>query len=126
VIVAFFVEELRMKRRAATWLATATVSVLGIMCVLSSSTMSEFHLFGFTVFDLMNFTSANILLPLGGFLIVIFVAWFLGREKAEKELSEGSNYKSGYIHFFMFVIKYLAPVAIAFIFLQGIGLIKLG
>lgn len=126
VIVAFFVEELRMKRRAATLLATSTVSVLGVMCVLSSSTMAGVRIFGFTVFDLMNSTSANILLPLGGLLIVIFVAWFLGREKAEKELSEGSSYKSGYIHFFMFVIKYLAPVAIAFIFLQGIGLIRLG
>ena len=125
VIVAFFVEELRMKRQAATWLVTASVSILGVMCVLSSSTLADTRIFGFTVFDLMNNTSANIFLPLGGFFIVIFVAWFLGREKAEKELSEGSNYKSGYIHFFMFVIKYLAPIAIAFIFLQGVGLIKL-
>jgi neurotransmitter:Na+ symporter, NSS family len=124
VIVAFFVEELGLKRRAATWLATASVSVLGVMCVLSSSTMADTRILGYTVFELMNNTSANILLPLGGLFIVIFVGWFLGREKAEKELREGSNYKSGYIHIFMFVIKYLAPVAIAFIFLQGVGWIK--
>ncbi|MDD4426228.1 MAG: sodium-dependent transporter [Mariniphaga sp.] len=124
VIVAFFVEELRIKRSAATWLATVSVSILGVMCVLSTSSMSFFRIFNFTVFDLMNFGSANIFLPLGGFFIVIFVAWFLGREQVGKELSHNSKHKSGFIPFFMFVIKFLAPVAIAFIFLQGVGLIK--
>ncbi|HDR51154.1 MAG TPA: sodium-dependent transporter [Mariniphaga anaerophila] len=125
VIVAFFVEELKLKRKAATLLATGSVSVLGILCVLSFSSMSDFKLLGFTVFDLMDFTSANILLPLGGFFIVIFVAWFLGREKAAEELSNQGKLRTAYIPFFMFIIKFLAPLAIAFIFLQGVGLIKL-
>jgi len=98
---------------------------LGILCVLSFSSMSDFKLFGFTVFDLMDFTSANILLPLGGFFIVLFVAWFLGREKAAEELSNRGKLRTAYIPFFMFIIKFLAPLAIAFIFLQGVGLIKL-
>jgi neurotransmitter:Na+ symporter, NSS family len=124
VIVAFFSEELGLKRKAATWLATSSVSILGVLCVLSSSTMADVQLFGFTVFDLMNFTSANILLPLGGFFIVLFVAWFLGRDGAKEELSNQGKLKVKYIPFYMFVIKFLAPLAIAFIFLQGIGLIK--
>lgn len=125
VIVAFFVEELKLKRKAATLLAIFSVSVLGIMSVLSFSSMSEFRVFGFTVFQFLDFTSANILLPLGGFFIVIFVAWFLGREKAEKELSNEGKLKTRYIPVYIFIIKYLAPLAIAFIFLQGVGLIKI-
>lgn len=125
VIVAFFVEELRLGRKAATLLATSSVSILGVMCVLSTSSMADVKLFGFTVFDLMNFTSANILLPLGGFFIVIFVAWYYGREKAGNELSNDGKLKTRYLPFYMFIIKYLAPLAIAFIFLQGVGLIKL-
>jgi neurotransmitter:Na+ symporter, NSS family len=124
VIVAFFSEELGLKRKAATWLATSSVSILGVMCVLSSSTMADVQIFGFTVFDLMNFTSANILLPLGGFFIVIFVAWFLGRDKAKEELSNNGLLKVKYMPFLMFVVKFLAPLAIAFIFLQGVGLIN--
>ena len=124
VIVAFFSEELGLKRKAATLLATASVSVLGVMCVLSTSTMADVKVFGFTVFDLMNFTSANILLPLGGFFIVMFVAWFLGRDKAKNELSNNGELKVKYIPFYMFIIKFLAPLAIAFIFLQGIGVIN--
>ncbi len=125
VIVAFFVEELKLKRKAATLLATFSVSILGIMSVLSFSSMSGAKIFELTVFQLLDFTSANILLPLGGFFIVIFVAWFLGRDKAWEELSNNGKLKAGYIPLYMFIIKFIAPLAIAFIFLQGVGLIKL-
>lgn len=125
VIVAFFVEELRLKRRAATWLATAAVSVLGIMSVLSTSTMADLKIFGLTVFDLLDFTSANILLPAGGFFIVIFVAWFFGRDKAREELSNDGQLKAAYIPLYLFIIRFIAPLAIAFVFLQGIGLIRI-
>ncbi len=125
VIVAFFVEELKMKRNWATWLATVSVSILGVMCVLSTSSMAEVKIFDKTVFDLLNFTSANVMLPLGGFFIVIFVAWFFGRGEAKKELSNDGTLKARYFPVFMFIIKFIAPLAIAFIFLQGVGLISL-
>lgn len=124
VIVAFFVEELKLKRGVATWLATGSVSILGIMCVLSTSSMADIKILGFTVFGLMNFTSANVLLPLGGLFIVIFVAWYFGRTRAKAELSNNGELKASYIPLYMFVIKFIAPLAIAFIFLQGIGLIN--
>ncbi len=125
VIVAFFVEELKMKRKAATWLATFSVSILGILCVLSTSSLANFKILGFTVFGLMNFTTANILLPLGGFFIVIFVAWFFGRDNTRTELTNNGKLKALYIPLFLFIIKFVAPLAIAFVFLQGIGLINL-
>lgn len=125
VIVAFFVEELKLTRKAATILATASVSVLGVMSVLSLGIMADVKLFGFSVFGLMDFASANILLPLGGLFIVLFVAWYFGRNKVLNELSSEGMHSAWYITFFMFVIKFLAPLAIVFIFMQGIGLIKL-
>ncbi len=124
VIVAFFVEEFHFSRKAATWLTTLAVSVLGVMCVLSTSTMADVKLFDFTIFGLMNFTSANILLPLGGFFIVIFVGWRLGRKTVYAELTNKGKLKAGYMPMFMFIVKFLAPLAITFIFLQGIGLIR--
>ncbi len=123
VIVAFFVEELKLARRAATLLAAASVSVLGVLCVLSSGTLSDFKIAGFTVFELLDFTSANVLLPIGGLFIVLFVAWFLGPGKARRELSNEGALKAGYIPLYMFIIRFIAPLAIAFIFLQGVGII---
>ncbi|NCB09650.1 MAG: sodium-dependent transporter, partial [Bacteroidia bacterium] len=125
VIVAFFVEELNLKRKAATLLATSSVSLLGILCVLSTSSLANFKIFGFTVFGLMDFASANIFLPLGGLFIVLFVAWFFGRDKTKEELSNNGKLRAAYIPLLMFVVRFVAPLAIAFIFLQGVGLIKL-
>ncbi len=125
VIVAFFVEELKMKRGPATWLATLSVSALGVLCVLSTSSLANFKILGKTVFELMDYSTANILLPIGGLFIVIFVAWFFGRDKAKEELSNNGQLKARYIPLFLFVIKFVAPLAIAFVFLQGIGLINI-
>ena len=124
VIVAFFVEELKLKRRIATVIAAGSVSVIGVLCVLSFSSMAETKIFGFTVFQLLDFTSANIFLPLGGLFIVLFVAWYINRKAIDKELSNKGELKAGYIPFYLFVIKFIAPLAIAFIFLQGVGLIN--
>ncbi|HPE74497.1 MAG TPA: sodium-dependent transporter [Draconibacterium sp.] len=125
VIVAFFVEELKMKRKAATWLATFSVSILGILCVLSTSSLADFKILGHTIFSLLENTTANVLLPLGGMFIVIFVAWFFGRQNVVDELSNDGKLKARYVPLFMFIIKFVAPLAIAFVFLQGIGLINL-
>jgi NSS family neurotransmitter:Na+ symporter len=125
VIVAFFVEELKMKRKAATWLATFAVSILGILCVLSTSSLADFKILGHTIFSLLENTTANVLLPLGGMFIVIFVAWFFGRQNVIDELSNNGKLKARYVPLFMFIIKFVAPLAIAFVFLQGIGLINI-
>ena len=101
VIVAFFVDELKLSRSTATWLAAASVSILGVMSVLSTSTMSDIKIFGFTIFGLMNFASANILLPLGGLFIVLFVAWYFGRDKVAYELTNEGKINIRYLPFFM-------------------------
>jgi neurotransmitter:Na+ symporter, NSS family len=125
VIVAFFAEELRMHRKAATWTATALVSILGVMSSLSWGVLKDLRLFGLSTFELLDYASANILLPLGGFFIVMFVAWFYGRDKARAELSNEGKLKAAYVPFFIFVVRFLAPLCIAFIFLHGLGIIKL-
>jgi NSS family neurotransmitter:Na+ symporter len=125
VIVAFFVEELKLRRKLATVIASGSVSLIGVLCVLSFSSMADTKIFGFTVFQLLDFSSANILLPLGGLLIVLFVAWFINRKAVINELSNDGKIKAAYIPFYLFVIKFIAPLAIAFIFLQGVGVIKL-
>jgi NSS family neurotransmitter:Na+ symporter len=87
--------------------------------------MADNKILGKTVFELMEYTTANVLLPIGGLFIVIFVAWFFGRDKAKEELSNNGTLKARYIPLFLFIIKFIAPLAIAFVFLQGIGVINL-
>ncbi len=125
VIVAFFTEELQLTRRSATWVATAVTSIFGVMAALSGGPLSGVQLFGLNIFQLLEFTSANVLLPLGGLLIVLFLAWFYGRDRLKAELSNQGALKVHYFGLFLFAIRFLAPLAIAFIFLREIGLIRI-
>ena len=109
VIVAYFSEELGMVRQRATSVAVVSVSFLGIISVFSSG-----------VFSFLNFTTANILLPVGGLFIVIFVGYFYGRKKTREELTNEGSLKSKYIPVFRFILRFIAPLIISLIFIYGI------
>jgi len=119
VVVAFFTEELNIGRKIATILASLSISILGIFCTLSMGPLPNLQLF-----KIFNYTSANILLPLGGFFIVLFVGWFLGKQFVKEEISNSGNIKARFFNLFIFLVRFLAPVAIAMVFLNGVGLIK--
>lgn len=124
VIVAYFSEQLNMSRRAAIIIATASMFILGISASLSWGVMRDVKLFNLNIFDLFNFTTANILLPLGGLLIVAFLGWFFPGQSVKDELSNGGTLPVRYYSLYRFVIRFIAPVAIALVFLNGLGLLK--
>jgi len=122
VVVAYFVEELKLARRVATIMATVAITIVGIPCSLSMGVMSKTQFMGKTFFDWLDFIASNVLLPLGGLLIVAFVGWYLGRGKTEAEVTNEGELKAGYLPLFMFLAKFVAPIVIAIVFLHGLGL----
>ena len=108
VIVAYFSEQLNISRRRAAILSMLSVSLLGIICTLSPE-----------VFGVFN-ASPDLMLPLGGFFIVVFIGWFLSKDTTKNELSSDGKYKAGYYKLFMFLVKFVAPLAIALLFALGV------
>ncbi|MGE4585813.1 MAG: sodium-dependent transporter [Mangrovibacterium sp.] len=125
VVVAYFHEELKMKRRLATIFATVLAALLGIICSLSMGVFRDYTFFGLNFFDLLDWISANLLLPVGGLFIALFVGWKLGRQKIKAELAKGAHLPELLLSVFMFLIRFVAPVAIALVFLNGIGMMNL-
>ena len=121
VIVAFFSEELNITRRAATLLATAAVAILGIFAAGSWGWFAVLHVKNQNFFGILDFTTANILLPLGGFFIVIFVGWFMGTDRVRAELTNRGEIKAAYMPVFVFLVRFVAPLAIALVFMNGLG-----
>jgi len=121
VIVAFFSEELNITRRAATLLATAAVAILGIFAAGSWGWFAGLHVKNQNFFGILDFTTANILLPLGGFFIVIFVGWFMGTDRVRAELTNRGEIKAAYMPVFVFLVRFVAPLAIALVFMNGLG-----
>ncbi|MDD3892488.1 MAG: sodium-dependent transporter [Bacteroidales bacterium] len=120
VVVAFFSEELKISRKKATIIATLSVSVLGIFASLSFGTLKGATIFGKSIFDILDYTASNILLPLGGLFIVLFVGWFGGKKIIKSELSNEGTLKVRYYPYFNFIVKFIAPFAIAAIFIYCI------
>ena len=111
VVVAYFAEELKIKRRTATLIAAVAITALGVLCVVSDKT-----------FELFNWTSSNILLPLGGILIAVFVGWVLSKSVVKEEL-EAHGGKAFLLNTLLIILKFVAPLAIGAVFLKGIGLL---
>ena len=124
VVVAYFMEEFNMGRKLSTVLATVSISILGILCSLSMGDLSSYTLFGLNIFDLADWISANLLLPIGGLFISLFIGWYFGRKNVKVEVARGGNLSGIYLTAFMFLVKFIAPIAIAIVMLNKIGLIK--
>jgi neurotransmitter:Na+ symporter, NSS family len=124
VVVAYFMEEFKMGRKSSTILATFLISILGILCSLSMGVLSPVTFLGLNIFDLMDWISANMLLPIGGLFIALFIGWFFGRDKVKDEVAKGGKLTGIFLSLFMFLVKFIAPIAIAVVMLNKIGLLK--
>jgi len=120
VPVAYFVEEMKMSRPKATILASVSISVLGVFATLSFGVLKNAIFLGKTIFDWLDYLSANVLLPLGAIFIVIFVGWYLGSKVFKDEISNGGLLDVKIHGILMFILKFLAPIGIAMVFIYGI------
>ncbi|MCD6333637.1 MAG: sodium-dependent transporter, partial [Bacteroidales bacterium] len=126
VIVAYFSEELKMTRKRATVIAVVVIWFLGMICSLSQGPLARFTLFGLNFWDILDFTSTRILLPLGGLFIVLFVGYAMGTKRVRAELSNEGALKARIFPLVIFLIRFVAPIAIAMVFLNAIGILKIG
>jgi NSS family neurotransmitter:Na+ symporter len=122
-LVAYMVENLRMTRVRATALAGGFAWFLGLGTIFSFNIWSgdRYKLWGLTFFDLLDYLTVNIMLPLGGLLIVVFAVWVMRRESVIGELGvrDGPLFRLWYL-----VSRYVTPVAVLLIFLHAIGVLQ--
>jgi NSS family neurotransmitter:Na+ symporter len=107
--VAWLVESLKTKRSYAAMALGAFAWTLGIFSALSFNLMSEFKIFGMNFFDFTDFLTNQLMLPLGGIFIAIFVGWVMKKQDVlnELQIEDGIIFKSWY-----FIIRFIAPVMV--------------
>lgn len=119
-LTAWLVENRGFSRRVASVLGAILVWLLGIACLLSLNLWSEVTIFGKGFFDLFDYLTSNVLLPLGGVLIAVFTGWVLSRWVSVEELFGVEHF--GY-RVWRFLIRYVSPIGVTIVFLNAIGLI---
>ncbi len=122
VPVAFLNERAGLSRAAATILTVVLIGVVGTGAALSNSLLADFKIAGKTLFDLYDFSTSNVLLPVGGLFLSIFTGWALGRLPVFDELTNhGALKNQGVVKAFFFVIRYVTPILVLLILLNGLG-----
>ena len=123
VVTAYLHEEFSMSRNKAARLVTVGCIIIGAVCSVSIGAGEQFHLLGMTLFDLFDYATAKIMLPLGGFFISIFMGWYLDKKIVWEEISNKGTLKVPVYRLYIFLLKFVAPVGIALIFINELGIL---
>ncbi len=116
--VAWCVEHLNRSRAQAALLVGFGIWALGFGTIVSFNVFADVSFWRGTIFDNIDHVTSNILLPLGGVLIVVFAGWVMCRNSTSEELGGAGRIYSAW----RFLARYVAPIAILFVFLQAVGL----
>ena len=111
VLTAYFAEEFGLCRKKAAFVTTM------ISVVLSSVTF--FSLFGIDFFNMFDYITANILMPLGGMFTCIMVVWFMKKGFMKDELTNYGKCNRWFTPVVIFMLRYITPLLILYIFLKN-------
>ena len=72
-----------------------------------------------TAFDLLDYLTSNIMLPLGGLMIAVYAGWLMNKKYSREEL----NITSFWYATWSFLVRYVAPTMVIIVFLNAMGVI---
>lgn len=111
---------LRMSRTVSTLLVSLVCIALGACCAWSFGPWKNATLFGMTLFELFDFLVAKIIMPVGGILMCVFVAWVVDEKVLRDEMTNHSTIPCRLYAVFRFIIRYIAPVCILLLLINGL------
>lgn len=123
VSTAFFHEEFNISRKKAATCVTASLCILGAFCSLSVGNRDWLIIGGRSLFDLFDFVTGQIMLPVAGFLTCIFLGWVVPTKVVKDEFTNEGTLRSTLFGIYLLLIRYVCPVCIVAIFLNQLGLI---
>ncbi|MEQ1487655.1 MAG: sodium-dependent transporter [Methylotenera sp.] len=119
--IAWITENTKIKRYSAAWGLGLIVWLLGVAVVLSFNEWKEIKIiFGLNIFETLDKLTSTILLPLGGLLMAIFAGYVMKKNHVQEELDLNNQH----FKLWQFTNNYIAPIAIAAVFLFLFGLVK--
>ena len=117
-MIIWMIEKYNITRIQAATISSGLAWLLGIGTIISFNIGSEIKIFNMNIFETLDYLTTNILLPLGGIMITIYVSWLISKESINKELNIKSNILR-YIWYFS--ARFIAPIAVIMVMLNALG-----
>ncbi|KAB8136746.1 sodium-dependent transporter [Gracilibacillus oryzae] len=124
IIVSAFTESGKRSRRKVTWIAGLVMFIAGIPAALSMSTLSEFMIFGKTVFDATDYLVSNILLPLGSLLIALFIMHKMDKAVVKEQFKLANGLSDTWYKSWRVVMTWIVPATILVVYVNLLGLLS--
>lgn len=122
--IAWWEERFRLKRSQAALVVCLSVFVLGIGTVFSFNLWSEWRPLAsveryadFGYFEILDYLTANIMIPLCGLLLAVFAGW---RIKPETIAAELRIQNQTLFRAWFWLLRWVAPISIALILYKGL------
>lgn len=123
VVVSYLIDNRGWARQKAVLGAGIGMFIICIAASLSMGVWSGFTIGGMNIFDLLDWFANNVLLPLGGIFITLYVGWIWGKDKVKLEVTNNGQIRFALFEFWIFLCRFVIPAAIALVMLSGIGII---
>jgi neurotransmitter:Na+ symporter, NSS family len=123
IIVASLAKGEQQKRVKLSWLSGLLIFLVGIPSALSFGVLGDVTLFGKNMFDSADFLVSNILMPLGAFLIAVFIPLKMDKKVLVAELEQGAGSVKSWFALWLLILRFIAPVAIILVFLDVIDIL---
>jgi len=118
--VTLLIENFQLTRSAASLWCGGLTWIFGLGTVFSFNIWQDLTLFHLNFFDLLDFLTSNLMLPLGGLCMAVFAGWVMAQSTSKKEL--GIRLSGGY-RIWQLLIRYLAPIGVSIVLLHALGLL---
>lgn len=118
--VAWLIENKNMSREKACIWSGSAAWALGLATIFSFNAWSNFKIFDRNMFQLLDYVTANLMLPIGGFCIAVFAGWIMKQQHSEQELqlTDANQYK-----LWKTLVCYVAPGSVFLVFLHVVGVL---
>jgi len=124
-VVQYLIDRFKFTRAKSVIFITFIYWLIGIAALLSYTKEWKelFSIANKPIFDILEYTTDSILLPLGGFLIAVFVGYVMHQDRVKSALKNEMGDKI--FRVWRFSIRYIAPIALIFMMLNLMGIIKI-
>ena len=123
VSTAFFQEEMRISRRRSATIVSVATAAIGIFCSLSLGGVEWLTFGGMSLFDIFDFVTGQVFLPIVGFFSCIFIGWYVPKSTVCDEFTNWGTLRTPLFPLFLFCVRFVCPTAILIIFLNQLNII---